>query len=610
MRTFFKNMAWMLTATLAMAACSDSLDESSGNANDLNTDGTGYVKIALNLPSTSGSATRANDSGNDVFNDGLDTEYNVHDVILALFYGTDESNATYKWATELSNLNFVNQGTLTDNITTKSNYVVSEVPKPDADEKVFALAIVNNSGYFSVSNNILKYDATGANPTTEFSGTLNSLFTNSSTTDLNKIASTTANENKGNFMMTNAPIAKKASVQSTAASGWNPDITTLVELNVYDDKPTAESATPNSIYVERVVAKVNVKVNGNTNTLTIGAGETFAGATVEFTGWELQNTNLKTYLVRNVGSGENADWKKWITYFNDDQSVSSKENRFVGIQPDPYRTYWGIDPNYSNIITADDIPTNFNVWSEDTKPTTWLTLANNTTAAGQEVVTYCAENTTTDQIMQKNQLTGILLEATFKLSNTDGVDFFTCNDVNRIYTKENMLQALTAELAASSEENVKLNENEQLAIKTDAKGAAITDATTLKKVFQITGGTTSPAELSDEQAGVILEKYSIINYYKDGRTYYYSSLIKHFGDVYTPAGTGVSELTGYTAKNHLGRYGVVRNNWYELQINSVSGPGEPEIPEIPEEPADKEHRYINCEINVLSWAKRSQGVDL
>lgn len=603
-------MAWMLTATLAMAACSDSLDESSGNANDLNTDGTGYVKIALNLPSTSGSATRANDSGNDVFNDGLTTEYNVHDVILALFYGTDESNATYKWATELSNLNFVNQGTSTDNITTKSNYVVSEVLKPDANEKVFALAIVNNSGYFSVSNNTLKYDATGTNPTTEFSGGLNSLFTNSSITDLTKIASTAGNENKGNFMMTNAPIAKKASVQSTATSGWNPDITTLVELNVYDDEPTAESATPNSIYVERVVAKVNVKVNGNTNTLTIGAGETFAGATVEFTGWELQNTNKKTYLVRNVGSGEQAAWKTWTTYFNDDQSVSSKENRFVGTQPDPYRTYWGIDPNYSNIIEDNDISTNFNVWSKNKKPTTWLTLANNATSAGSEAVAYCAENTTTARIMQKNQLTGILLEATFKLSNTDGVDFFTCNDVNRIYTKENMLQALTAELATSSKDNVKLNENEQLAIKIDAEGSAITNNSELKKVFQITGGTTSPAELSDEQAEVILAKYSIINYYKDGRTYYYSSLIKHFGDEYTPAGTGVSELTGYTEENHLGRYGVLRNNWYELQINSVSGPGEPEIPEIPEEPADKEHRYINCEINVLSWAKRSQGVDL
>lgn len=606
MRKIFKNMAWTMAATLVMAACSDSLDESSGNGNDLNTDGTGYVKIALNLPSTSGASTRV-DSENDDFNDGLAAEYNVNDVILALFYGTDENTATYKWATELSNLNFVNQGTSTDNITTKSNYVVSEVPKPGTSQKVFALAIVNNSGYFSVSNYKLYYDAAGTNPT-EFptTGTFTTLFTKASDTNLTKIASTTANKNKGNFMMTNAPIAKRHSVSS--GTSWNPDITTLVELKVYDDKPTAEAAPSNPIYVERVVAKVNVKVNANSNTLTI-SDETFKGATVEFTGWELQNTNKLTYLVRNVGSGDKAAWKDWIKLFSTDPTVSSKENRFVGTQPDPYRTYWGIDPNYNDIVGSDEIINNFKVWSKTSAPQKWLTLANNSTAAGSEAVAYCAENTTTAKVMQKDQLTGILLKATFKLSGTDGVDFFTCNNVNQIYTKENMLKALTAELAASSEAGVKLEEGEELAIKDDAEGAEIKNAEGLKKVFQITDGTTDPDDLSNAQATVILKKYSTINFYKDGRTYYYATLIKHFGEEYTPA-SGVSSLDNYSDQNHLGRYGVLRNNWYELQINSVSGPGEPEIPVIPEEPADKEHRYINCEINVLSWAKRSQGVEL
>ena len=599
-------MAWTMAATLVMAACSDSLDENSGNGNDLNTDGTGYVKIALNLPSTSGTSTRA-DSENDDFNDGLAAEYNVNDVILALFYGADESSATYKWATQLPNLNFVNQGTSTDNITTKSNYVVSEVPKPSTGEKVFALAIVNNSGYFSVSNNKLNYNAAGTNPSTEFSGTFAALFTTASNTDLTKIASTTANENKGNFMMTNAPIAKQPSVTSTNTTGWNPDITTLVELKVYDDKPTAEAAPSNPIYVERVVAKVNVKVNASSNTLTI-SDETFKDATVEFTGWELQNTNKLTYLVRNVGSGNQAAWKTWITYFSD-QTASTKENRFVGTQPDPYRTYWGIDPNYNTIVKSREITNNFNVWSETSAPQKWLELANNGTTAGLEAVAYCAENTTIAKVMQKDQLTGILLKATFKLSGTDGVDFFTCNGVNQIYTKENMLAALTAELAASSKEDVKLGENEKLAIKEDAGGAEIKNIEDLKKVFQITGGTTDPNELSDDQANVILNKYSTINFYKGGRTYYYATLIKHFGEEYTPA-SGVNSLDNYSEKDHLGRYGVLRNNWYELLINSVSGPGDPEIPVIPEEPADKEHRYINCEINILSWAKRSQGVDL
>lgn len=144
MRKIFKNMAWTMAATLVMAACSDSLDENSGNGNDLNTDGTGYVKIALNLPSTSGTSTRA-DSGNDDFNDGLAAEYKVNNVILALFYGANESEAACKWATHLST-NF--SGTPSNNnITTKLEHVVSEVPQPEDGQSIYALAIINGTSF-------------------------------------------------------------------------------------------------------------------------------------------------------------------------------------------------------------------------------------------------------------------------------------------------------------------------------------------------------------------------------------------------------------------------------------------------------------------------------
>ena len=47
-----------------------------------------------------------------------------------------------------------------------------------------------------------------------------------------------------------------------------------------------------------------------------------------------------------------------------------------------------------------------------------------------------------------------------------------------------------------------------------------------------------------------------------------------------------------------------------MTIPKVSGPGEPEIPVIPDEPVDKKHSFINAEINILSWAKRTQDVEL
>lgn len=69
----------------------------------------------------------------------------------------------------------------------------------------------------------------------------------------------------------------------------------------------------------------------------------------------------------------------------------------------------------------------------------------------------------------------------------------------------------------------------------------------------------------------------------------------------------------YGSKNdeYLGRYGVLRNNWYELSVNKVSNLGYPEVPEVkPEKPDDENDKYINVEVKILDWAKRSQSIDL
>lgn len=603
MKKIFKNMAWMLTATLAMAACSDSLDESSGNGNDLNADGTGYVKIALNLPSTSGASTRA-DSENDDFNDGLAAEYNVNDVILALFYGANESSATCKWAVDLGKLGF-SENLNDENITTKSDFLVHDVPKP-GNENVYALAIVNGSDYFGISSTDRKLTFK-ANPTgaaADFTGDYADLFEATKTVDvdLNEIASTT---NSGNFMMTNAPISDIASATST--SGWSPNITTLVKLDIYDDQPSAEAATPNPIYVERVVAKVSVKVNDTDGTVDNEipvSGDTYQGATVKFDNWTLQNTNKKTYLIRNVvGSGTTAEWNKWIEYFNE-QATDGGYNRFVGTSVvAPIRTYWGIDPNYAKVGTS-NLSDNFDILTSQTQSISWKTLVD---------VLYCGENTTEATAMLDNQLTSVLLKATFKPEGASSANqtFFTCNDVSTIYTAEEMTTSFETVLTIAGD-NYKLADGESIEVKTSlTEGTTITQAEDLNNVFEIKKGeatTDYPKQLTKDQYDIIWGKYKDIKYYKDGVTYYYATVIKHFGDVYTPADETNPET--YTDENHLGRFGVVRNNWYELQINSVSGPGEPEIPELTEDPADKEQRYINCTINVLSWAKRSQGVDL
>ena len=101
-----------------------------------------------------------------------------------------------------------------------------------------------------------------------------------------------------------------------------------------------------------------------------------------------------------------------------------------------------------------------------------------------------------------------------------------------------------------------------------------------------------------------------IDYYKGGVAYY-PVLVKHFGDDLTPWNQqGTTAYPGPSAAgNWLGRYGVLRNNWYKVNVTGISNIGSSTVPEITT-PDDPTQSYIAVEINVLSWAVRSQSVEL
>lgn len=610
MRKIFKNMAWMLTATLAMAACSDSLDESSGNGNSNEFTGDkGYVNIGINLPTTP--STRA-----ESFDDGKAEEYKVDKVIIALFYGGTEEEAECKCAFQLTDKDFLPSGNATDNITSYCATGVRMISTPEDGEKVYALAIVNpidkfgvgtttstedsekeNAGDAVLTTYLTVNDGTGAD---KFVGKLS---------DLNKVIVPTAitavtGSSNNYFLMTNAPISTKASF----INGGKPSdlkIQTLAPITVYNDKALAEGASKdNPIYVERAVAKTQVAVEGDDATLTVTTDVTsYKNATVKFEGWKLQNTNKKYYPIRRVNALDSetglADINAWLGYFNGNES-----NRFIGTTANPYRTYWGIDPNYDKNEDDSDLSKDYNILSTVND---WNQIG----YSGQDSeIEYCLENTTTAKTMAENRLTSVLLKATFTPADaTAGTSFFMINNTSAIYTAEEFLKVATAALKDGNA----LTDSEVLAVETGlSTGLNITDATGVQSLLQISNGGTD-SELSNDQAAAILAAAGgNIKYYLQGVTYYYATVIKHFGEAETPLAStdAINAASDYDEDRHLGRYGVLRNNWYELTIKSVKGPGEPEIPEIPTTPPDKQESYINCEINVLSWAKRSQGVDL
>ena len=607
MKKIFKNMAWMLTATLVMVACSDSLDESSGNGNSNEFTGDkGYVNIGINLPTTP--STRA-----ESFNDGKAEEYKVDKVIIALFYGGTEKEAECKCAFQLTDKDFLPSDDATNNTTSYYATGVRMILAPE--ENVYALAIVNpidkfgvgtttstnagseNAGDAALTTYLTVDEGSGAN---KFNGTLS---------DLNKVIAPTAiTDVTGNsynyFLMTNAPISTKASF-TTGNKPTGLEIQTLAPIKVYNDKALAEGASKdNPIYVERAVAKTQVAVNGSSTTLTVTTDVTsYKNATVKFEGWKLQNTNKKYYPVRRVNALTTetglADIDEWLDYFN-----GAMSNRFIGTTADPYRTYWGIDPNYDKNENDEDLSKDYNILSTVND---WNQIG----YSGQDSeIEYCLENTTTAKTMAENRLTSVLLKATFTPDGaTASTSFFMINNTSAIYTEAEFLKVATAALKDGNA----LTGSEALAVKTGlTTGLNITDANGVKNLLQISDGGTS-SELDDDQADAILTAAgNNIKYYLQGVTYYYATAIKHFGEAETPLAPtdAINAASDYDEGRHLGRYGVLRNNWYELTINSVKGPGEPVIPEIPVTPPDKKESYINCEINVLSWAKRSQGVEL
>ena len=99
---------------------------------------------------------------------------------------------------------------------------------------------------------------------------------------------------------------------------------------------------------------------------------------------------------------------------------------------------------------------------------------------------------------------------------------------------------------------------------------------------------------------------------------YYPITIKHFGDDLTPWSNKTATKadpygTTKQSENFLGRYGVLRNNWYNITISSIKNVGSAVVPEIKiDDPTtgDKTDNYISVRINVLSWAKRTQNEEL
>lgn len=582
------NLIPLALTTLMLGACSSEDGLNLGNGSSVAQGEKGYISFSLNLPTVKSTANRANDD----FDDGAATEFNVEDATLLLFSGANEGEATFAGAYDLGEMT---GGTSDgDNITT-TYQIAQEVTKP-VGANVYAMVVINgkasnvlteSGGTWSIKGQPLTAS------TTKYKDLAGAAY-NLSNTDVANIASTTGD---GCFLMTNAPLYTKAGGVSNPTGG---SVQTLTEINPNNIFTTKEEAMANpaaNVYVERAVAKVTV--TGNTTGTEAGGNI----ANYEIKGWTLDVTNQSSYLVRNVND---ADW--WSLKAN-----GVNDYRFVGaaaVADGLYRTYWGIDPNYSTEGTFTTLA--------GTTPTSLKTVGAND---------YCLENTFNLTQMKDDQTTRVIVAAALDLDGDRNADDFYVLDndkSNTALTLEGITNTVKAAYLANGTVVNLLKEN--------LNGGASIGAEDLDVTFDqkaTTGGYVTVTEITIKNAsasrfknGAIPEGLQAANndaiiadvnaahkiaYYKGGVAYY-PVMIKHFGDDLTPWSNG--EVYGSNNADFLGRYGVLRNNWYSINVTGIKSIGDPEVPKVYGTPDDPSESWISVTINILSWAKRSQSVDL
>lgn len=566
-------------AGLMLGSCSSSDDLAGGNT-PANQDGSGYVAFTINLPSQSGSSSRAND----VFNDGLAKEYSVQNATLILFNGgATEGKSSFVEAYNLSTAPWQNVGTSTDNITTQSTKIVQKVTKSITNAK--ALVILNNNGILNVGD-----DGSLTVNGTKFEGTYAEFLAKAEATQ-NKTLT------KDGFYMANAPLANDKGGSAAPATGTT--VTTLTDLTgkIYDTEAEAKLGTPAEVYVERGVAKVTL------NKGDVAKADNGTTDKVDFaiSGWAIDNTNPTTYLVRSTKG-----FTDWMGYAN--EKCTTNPYRFVGhtaVAANLYRTYFAQDMNYDTDATGLQ-----RVAEADFKD-----------AYGDANPQYCFENTFDVKHQNENQTTLVAIKA--KLNS--GKDFYIVGgDQTTLFDKTQLEKLIKNKFLSVEEGWVKDNaKDETTSIGED--DLTLTFDNDAAGVINLTSVTVNSEKLKDSPAALpatyledVKAAVGSVVCYKNGVSYY-TVRIKHFGDDLTPWKNGELDVkpgsvypdgTKTAENNWLGRYGVLRNNWYDITVEDVKGLGSATVPELTGTTDDELESYIAVRINVLSWAKRTQGAIL
>ena len=576
-----KHLFGLAVIAAMTASCSSNEDlGTAGPGTGTNEAGVGYATFTINLPSVSG--TRAADAGGAEVNPGTEDEYKVSDATALIFqeYGADEGS--YKFV-ESVNLPVTGAWEDAEEGVTKSKKLVAKLTNVDTKNTYGVLVLLNNN----ITGGVKIELPTAGQSYNDWNNKVLS-------PDLAELAKT------GDFYMANAPLCESGKVRT---------LVTIDKTKIYATEAEAKTKTSADVYVERGVAKMTVADPG-TITVKDKATSVETKSEVTFNNWALDITNKKTFAVHNIDGLSEKFPTIWTTA------------RFTGLNS---RVYWGKDPNYSNELLkktdtdGDDLRdkefNNITATSEINKDFTTTTSTN---------PVYCLENTFNLANMYQGQTTRVIFKATYTPKDADGNSlaetadgtFYTIGNMKNILKGADLEAAVNAAAKSALSDctvdytRFKTEAGSHVITLADIKDASGTPLVATGKDYNGKTGDDIVTEINTKLGLKAGRKEAMvgINTYLKGVTYYIAR-VKHFGDALTEWKSG--ENYGDNNDKYLGRYGMLRNNWYELKVGNVYGPGYPGVPPVdPNQPDDENEKYLSVSVKILDWAKRSQRVDL
>lgn len=588
----------LLTALAATFLASCAKDEHLGDGGEGNSNldpsGDNYISVAFSFAGDV--STRA---GNFDKGDGAES---LIDRITVYFFKDVNGTATLAGTTEaaLGPENGGDGGNIEKKIDVDVPSTVVEGLLDDANSTSYSVLVVLNNGAVLQENPDISYDT----------------FNVAQSADI-----TTVTRQEG-FMMTNSNYVKNKKEAALVPI-------TKDHLGTKKGEQEPEAVV---IPVERVAAKVTLDVTALNNRF-------------EVLGWGLNVTNKSYFPVKKFTpgfytAGENGEVEIMPEYADANWSKSTDWND----EPNT-RSYWAVDPNYTTDAGTgkEELKQSFN----------YLDLSKNALSKITESL-YCLENTFNHEQQRLPVTTTAVVVAQFTKDNQSGKvtkaqngtdqtwvkwkaqNYDAATFIQRVFTEANLSQYYYKPLEATSSASEGEVAGYRQLKDTDFRIGAVDGGTSITINEQVVGYTQGATvimkDLSDVMKG---EKFytkeaakeggaatissddiaeAIAQCFKNsepliyvGGYSYYEVPLTHFGDVKWNENSTPNE------PKHLGRYGIVRNNSYQLKITGITQPGKPitggEI--IPDnKPDDQLDSYLKVQINVLAWKVREQEVEL